>query len=62
MAPALPFVVPCSKAGEVVGLEQRKRALELGMAERRQEIAAQMELMQAGRAAAVVNCPFCGLV
>lgn len=32
----------------MMSLEHRKRALELGMAERQQEIAVQMELMQVG--------------
>ncbi|GAB4818571.1 hypothetical protein N2152v2_005617 [Parachlorella kessleri] len=35
-----------SKAGDVMSLEHRKRALELNMTERRQEISVQMELMQ----------------
>eukprot|EP00887_Chlorella_sp_A99_P001108 scaffold14.g1108.t1 len=35
-----------SKSGEVTSLEHRKRSMELGMAERRSEVAVQMELMQ----------------
>jgi hypothetical protein len=41
-----------------MSLEHRKRALDLGMAERRQEISVQMELMQAsagGRPAAAAG-------
>lgn len=37
----------CSKSGEVVSLEVRKRSLEAGMIERRSEIEVQLELMQA---------------
>lgn len=44
--PPLRFSILCSKSGEVVGLEARKRSLEAGMQERRAEVGMQLELMQ----------------